>query len=73
MAARKVDQGFSLAAAFGSLTEEFPTYDQLVAEHIRLALLRTRGVKSRAANLLSIDRNRLYRLMHKYQIVADGS
>ena len=72
-AAQEVEQGFSLAARIGSLSEEFPTYDQLVAEHIRLALLKTRGVKSRAANLLSIDRNRLYRLMHKYQIVPDGS
>ncbi len=58
-----------VAVAAGS---EFPTYDEVVAEHIRRALLHTRGVKSRAATLLSIDRNRLYRLMSKYQIPADG-
>ncbi|MAJ28896.1 hypothetical protein CBD41_05760 [bacterium TMED181] len=46
----------------------FQTYDELVAEHIRAALKESRGVKSRAATLLSIDRNRLYRLMDKYQI-----
>ncbi|MDE0960248.1 MAG: sigma-54 dependent transcriptional regulator [Planctomycetota bacterium] len=51
---------------------EFPTFDEVVAEHIRRALIHTRGVKSRAATLLSIDRNRLYRLMSKYQIPAEG-
>lgn len=70
-AAKEVEEGLFFGQHFGSFAEEFPTYDQLVAEHIRLALLKTRGVKSRAANLLSIDRNRLYRLMHKYQIVLD--
>ena len=70
-AARAVEDGLSVSTNSGVPSAEFPTYDQLVADHIRLALLRTRGVKSRAANLLSIDRNRLYRLMHKYQIVPD--
>lgn len=51
---------------------EFPTYDEVVAEHIRQALVHTHGVKSRAATLLSIDRNRLYRLMSKYQILPAG-
>ncbi len=60
--------GQHLAAQHGS----FPTYDEVVAEHIRRALLHTQGVKSRAASLLSIDRNRLYRLMSKYRIPADG-
>lgn len=71
-AAREAGEGMALDIKFGSLRDGFPTYDQLVAEHIRLALLKTKGVKSRAANLLSIDRNRLYRLMGKYQIEVDG-
>ncbi|MEE2883439.1 MAG: sigma-54 dependent transcriptional regulator [Planctomycetota bacterium] len=70
-AARAVEDGLSVSTNSGVPSAEVPTYDQLVADHIRLALLRTRGVKSRAANLLSIDRNRLYRLMHKYKIVPD--
>ncbi|MGE4619015.1 MAG: sigma-54 dependent transcriptional regulator [Planctomycetota bacterium] len=57
----------------GFTMDKFLTYDELVAEHIRQALVKTRGVKSRAANLLSIDRNRLYRLMAKYQIQREPS
>ncbi|NCF55016.1 MAG: response regulator [Planctomycetia bacterium] len=57
-------EGRSLTAT----ASHFKTYDELVAEHIREALNRSRGVKSRAATMLSIDRNRLYRLIEKYQI-----
>ena len=71
-AVREAGEGLAFEIKFGSLGDGFPTYDQLVAEHIRLALVKTKGVKSRAANLLSIDRNRLYRLMSKYQIEVDG-
>lgn len=49
-------------------SDHFQTYDEVVAEHIRKALNHSKGVKSRAASLLSIDRNRLYRLMEKYEI-----
>ncbi|HIA28665.1 MAG TPA: sigma-54-dependent Fis family transcriptional regulator [Planctomycetes bacterium] len=48
--------------------DRFPTFDEVVAEHIREALVRCRGVKSRAATDLAIDRNRLYRLIRKYGI-----
>lgn len=48
--------------------DHFPTYDELVADHIHQALVRCRGVKSRAATELAIDRNRLYRLIRKYGI-----
>ena len=46
----------------------FPSYDQVVRNHVVSALQASRGVKSRAAELLRIDRNRLYRLMRKYEI-----
>lgn len=46
----------------------FPTYDQIVRSHLVRALQASRGVKTRAASLLKIDRNRLYRLMKKYEI-----
>ncbi|MEE2888958.1 MAG: sigma-54 dependent transcriptional regulator [Planctomycetota bacterium] len=72
-AAKEAAQGLAEEIRFGSLGDGFPTYDELVAEHIRLALRRTRGIKSRAANLLSIDRNRLYRLMGKYKINAESA
>ena len=55
-------------AAAAMPADRFQTYDEVVADHIRKALSRSKGVKSRAANLLSIDRNRLYRLMEKYEI-----
>ncbi len=46
----------------------FLTYDQMLAAHIREALRRVRGVKSRAATLLDVDRNRLARWMEKFGI-----
>lgn len=46
----------------------FPTFDHVVREHLVRALQACRGVKARAATLLKIDRNRLYRLIEKYQI-----
>ncbi|MEM7163980.1 MAG: sigma-54 dependent transcriptional regulator [Planctomycetota bacterium] len=49
----------------------FPTYDQVVRSHLVRALQASRGVKTRAAGLLKIDRNRLYRLMKKYQIARE--
>ncbi|MGB1070766.1 MAG: sigma-54-dependent transcriptional regulator [Planctomycetota bacterium] len=58
-----VERAVAVAAS-----DHFQTYDEVVADHIRKALSRSKGVKSRAASLLSIDRNRLYRLMEKYEI-----
>ncbi|MFN0059829.1 MAG: sigma-54-dependent transcriptional regulator [Planctomycetota bacterium] len=46
----------------------FPSLDQIVRGHIVRALQASRGVKSRAATLLRIDRNRLYRFMDRYRI-----
>lgn len=50
----------------------FPSYDQVVRSHLVRALQVSQGVKTRAANLLGIDRNRLYRLMKKYRISTAG-
>jgi DNA-binding NtrC family response regulator len=76
-AAAQSDAGLADARAYLRISDQLGTagqitYDEVVAEHIRRALLHTQGVKSRAASLLSIDRNRLYRLMSKYRIPADG-
>jgi DNA-binding NtrC family response regulator len=46
----------------------FPTLDEAIAAHIRAALESSRWVRSRAAVLLGIDRNRLARLIRKYRI-----
>ena len=46
------------------------TYDEVVKEHLIRALDVASGVKSKAAVLLGIDRNRLYRLMRKYGVMA---
>ncbi|MGE3164162.1 MAG: sigma-54-dependent transcriptional regulator [Planctomycetota bacterium] len=48
----------------------FPRLDSIVRSHLMRALQVAGGVKTRAADLLGIDRNRLYRLMHKYRIQA---
>ncbi len=46
----------------------FPTYDQVVRDHVVRALQAAGWVKARAAHLLGIDRNRLYRLIKRYVI-----
>lgn len=50
----------------------FPSFDQVIRSHVVRALQVSRGVKTRAAGLLGIDRNRLYRLMKKYEIPMGG-
>lgn len=52
----------------GDSDHVFPTFDHVVREHLVRALQASRGVKARAAALLGIDRNRLYRLIEKYKI-----
>jgi len=54
-------------AAAGPLGGErgFPTLAELTARHIREALVRERGVISRAATALGIDRHRLARLIER--------
>ncbi len=56
------------SAGIGDNDQVFPTYDSVVRDHIVRALQASGGVKSRAAGMLRIDRNRLYRLMEKYAI-----
>ncbi|HLU49249.1 MAG TPA: sigma 54-interacting transcriptional regulator, partial [Planctomycetota bacterium] len=46
----------------------FPSYDQLSVDHIVRALRLSRGVQTMAARLLGMDRNRLARLIRRYQI-----
>ncbi|MCI0652560.1 MAG: sigma-54 dependent transcriptional regulator [Planctomycetes bacterium] len=53
-------------APFG--TSAFLSYDQAIRLHLLRALEASRGVRTRAADLLGIDRNRLYRLLQKYRI-----
>ncbi len=48
----------------------FPSYDQQVRGLILRALQASGGVKSRAAELLEMDRNRFYRLVRRYNIAA---
>jgi len=62
--AQQSERGGSAPATEGG----FPTLDQLMAEHIREALERERGVIRRAASLLGIDRHRLTRLMARFGI-----
>ena len=56
----------------GSRGSVFPSLDQILREHIVKALQASRGVKTKAARLLRIDRNRLYRLMDKYEVARRG-
>lgn len=46
----------------------FPTLDEIVAEHIRAALATSGGVRTRAARLLGVDRNRLSRMIRRLGI-----
>lgn len=57
---------------FGSHGDEddrgFPTLQQAVREHVEHALTLSEGVRSRAANMLAIDRKSLWRIMRRHQI-----
>ncbi|MFQ5653168.1 MAG: sigma-54-dependent transcriptional regulator [Planctomycetota bacterium] len=48
----------------------FPSFDQVVRAHLEKALRLSGGVKSRAAALLGVERNRLYRLLRRYHVPA---
>ena len=53
-------------------TEEFRPLESVLREHIIEALARANGVKTRAADLLGINRNRLRRLMKRHGIDFEG-
>ena len=46
--------------------QRIPTYDEAVGRLVADALQISEGNKSRAAALLGIDRNRLYRMISRY-------
>ncbi len=46
----------------------FPSYEQLVRGHIEEALVVTGGVRAHAAQILGVDRNRLRRLIKRYNV-----
>ena len=46
----------------------FPTLQQAVREHVEHALTLSEGVRSRAANMLAIDRKSLWRIMRRHRI-----
>ncbi|MGC9453756.1 MAG: sigma-54 interaction domain-containing protein [Phycisphaerae bacterium] len=55
----------------GGLTWEasdFPTLDEQVCSHVRNALSRAGGVRTRAADMLGIDRSTLWRMIKRYDL-----
>jgi DNA-binding NtrC family response regulator len=49
----------------------FPTYDEMVRDHIIRALRLTKGIQTNAARRLGLDRNRLARFIKRYRIDID--
>ena len=56
----------------GRGNSKFPTLDELNRQHLIRALRLTRGVRTAAARLLEIDRNRLARMIKRYGIDVEG-
>ncbi|MFP3937256.1 MAG: sigma 54-interacting transcriptional regulator, partial [Phycisphaerae bacterium] len=47
---------------------EFPTLDEQVCRHVKDALCRADGVRTRAADMLGIDRTTLWRMIKRYDL-----
>lgn len=55
----------------GGLTweaDDFPTLDEQVCRHVRNALSRADGVRTRAADMLGVDRSTLWRMIKRYDL-----
>jgi transcriptional regulator with PAS, ATPase and Fis domain len=51
-----------------SEVSSFPTLDQQVCQHVQDALSRAGGVRTRAADMLGIDRTTLWRMIKRYDL-----
>lgn len=52
--------------------EVFPTLDELKVEHVRKALVLTKGNRSQAALLLGLSRRGLYNLMEEHVALKEA-